>query len=93
MTVCDVCIRISFHYIYVPTPGSNLLQLDYVRNYYRPSRILHNPCLCVILVVTDDYLIVAEDTSILHMSLNGSDLEILHNDVNGRAYGIDYHFA
>lgn len=42
--------------------------------------------------VTDDYLILAEDTSIRHMSLNGTDLETLSSDINGRAYGIDYHF-
>lgn len=43
--------------------------------------------------VTDNYLIVAEDTSILHMSLNGSDLDTLNSDINGRAYGIDYNLA
>ena len=43
--------------------------------------------------VTDDYIVLAEDTSILHMSLNGTDIETLYNDINMRAYGIDYHLA
>lgn len=43
--------------------------------------------------MTDNYLILAEDTYITHMSLNGSDIETLNSDVNGRAYGIDYNLA
>lgn len=43
--------------------------------------------------VTDNYLIVAEDSTILHMSLTGSDRETLNDDINGRAYGIDYHLV
>ena len=49
--------------------------------------------LCLLNTVTDDYLILAVDTEIYHMSLNGSNVETLVSDVNERAYGIDYHFG
>ena len=94
-------MHIYFHYIRIPTPGIKFTTAGLCKEPLLTYIIFKKYCiifsyfffLCVILVVTDDYLIVAEDTSILHMSLNGSDLESLHNDVNGRAYGIDYHFA
>ena len=43
------------------------------------------------LSVTDDYLIVAADSEVYHMSLNGTDVQTLVSDVNERTFGIDYH--
>jgi hypothetical protein len=49
--------------------------------------------ICPTGLLTDDYLILAVDTGVLHMSLNGSDVQTLVSGVNEMAYGIDYHYA